>query len=202
MILEQFKALIFDMDGTLVDSMPLHLAAWIATSQEYGFHCDAEWLYAHGGVPSRKIAALIAQQQQLTLDPELVARRKTAHYVASIANAVPFPQMAALVAQAYGCWPMAIGTGSLRSNAERILEQSGLGRYIQTIVAAEDVSAHKPAPDTFLRAAELLGVAPSDCLVFEDTAIGCDAALAAGMACVMVVDGVPMWKGLTYPSRE
>ncbi|MFC3912756.1 HAD family hydrolase [Pseudaeromonas sharmana] len=199
MILERFKALIFDMDGTLVDSMPLHLAAWMATAQEYGFQCDAQWLYAHGGVPSRKIAAKLASQQNLTLDPQQVAATKTAHYVARIASATPFPEMMSLVERAHGHWPMAIGTGSLHANAERILEQSGLGRFIHTVVAADDVLEHKPAPDTFLQAARLLQVKAEDCLVFEDTEIGCQAALAAGMACVMVVDGVPDWSGVRYP---
>ena len=194
---QDFNALIFDMDGTLVDSMPLHLAAWQQTAQEFGFVCDQEWLYAHGGVPSRKIAALIAHEQQIALDPEAVARCKTAHYVAMIEQATPFPAMVALVQQAAATLPMAIGTGSLHANAERILAQSGLGLYIHTVVAADDVQGHKPAPDTFLLAAERLGVVAADCLVFEDTEIGRLAALAAGMDCVMVVEGAPDWATLT-----
>ena len=194
---QRYKALIFDMDGTLVDSMPLHLAAWQQTAQEFGFVCDQEWLYAHGGVPSRKIAALIAHEQQIALDPEAVARCKTAHYVAMIEQATPFPAMVALVQQAATTLPMAIGTGSLHANAERILAQSGLGLYIHTVVAADDVQGHKPAPDTFLLAAERLGVVAADCLVFEDTEIGRLAALAAGMDCVMVVEGAPDWATLT-----
>jgi beta-phosphoglucomutase family hydrolase len=193
---QHYKALIFDMDGTLVDSMPLHLAAWQQTAREFGFVCDADWLYAHGGVPSRKIVALLAQQQRIELDADTVARTKTAHYVATIENATPFPAMVELVTLAAGTLPMAIGTGSLHSNAERILQQSGLGQYIHTVVAADDVSVHKPAPDTFLLAAQRLGIEPTDCLVFEDTAIGREAALAAGMDCVMVVDGQPDWSTL------
>lgn len=88
--------------------------------------------------------ALLAQQQGLDLDAEAVARRKTAHYVATIAQARPFPAMVGLVKAAHGQRPMAIGTGSLRSNAALILQQSGLGQYIQTLVAADDVSQHKP----------------------------------------------------------
>jgi len=194
---QRYKALIFDMDGTLVDSMPLHLAAWQQTAQEFGFVCDQEWLYARGGVPSRKIAALIAHEQQIELDSEAVARCKTAHYVTMIEQATPFPAMVELVQQAATTLPMAIGTGSLHANAERILRQSGLGLYIHTVVAADDVQGHKPAPDTFLLAADRLGVAAADCLVFEDTEIGRLAALAAGMDCVMVVEGAPDWTTLT-----
>lgn len=197
--MDEFKALIFDMDGTLVDSMPLHLAAWQQLAAECGFQCDPDWLYAHGGVPSRKIAAMLIAQHGLTLDPADMARRKTAYYVERIGEATPFPAMMQLVREQYGRKPMAIGTGSLRSNAETILAQSGLGHFIQAVVAADDVSAHKPAPDTFLRAAALLGIAPGDCLVFEDTAIGRQAAQAAGMACVMIEDGMPNWRSLSRP---
>ncbi len=199
---QEFNALIFDMDGTLVDSMPLHLAAWQKTSREFGFTCDAQWLYEQGGVPSRKIVAMLAQQQGLDLDAEAVARRKTAHYVETIGQARPFPAMVELVKAAHGRHPMAIGTGSLRSNAVIILQQSGLGQYIQTVVAADDVTQHKPAPETFLRAAQLLAVEPRSCLVFEDTQIGCQAALAAGMACVLVREGAPDWATLVRPTSD
>lgn len=197
---QDFNALIFDMDGTLVDSMPLHLAAWQQTALEFGFCCDAQWLYELGGVPSRKIAALLAQQQGIELDAEAVACCKTAHYVALIGQARPFPAMIELVKAAYGSHPMAIGTGSMHSNAAIILRQSGLGQYIQTVVAADDVSLHKPAPETFLRAAQLLAVEPQGCLVFEDTQIGLQAARAANMASVLVRDGVPDWSTLSRPN--
>ena len=196
MKLEGFKALIFDLDGTLVDSMPLHVAAWQQTAPEYGLVVDGEWIHQYGGVPSRKIAAMLAAAQGVTLDCEAVARCKTAYYVAMIGQAVPFPAMLQLVQSMAGQLPMAIGTGSLRSNAGIILQQSGLGRYIQTLVAADDVTEHKPEPHTFLLAAQRLGVVPEQCLVFEDTLIGRQAAHAAGMKCVMVVDGEPDWNSL------
>ena len=196
MTLESFKGLIFDLDGTLVDSMPLHVAAWYKTAPEYGLSIDGEWIYRYGGVPSRKIAAMLGEAQGITLDCDAVARRKTAYYVAMIGQAAPFPAMLALVQSMDGILPMAIGTGSLRSNAELILQQSGLGRFIKTVVAADDVTEHKPKPDTFLLAAQRLGVPPELCLVFEDTQIGCQAAHAAGMKCVMVVNGEPDWNSL------
>ncbi|MGL4205753.1 MAG: HAD family hydrolase [Aeromonadaceae bacterium] len=196
MTLEDFKGLIFDLDGTLVDSMPLHVAAWCKTAPEYGLSVDGEWIYQYGGVPSRKIAAMLGEAQGITLDCDAVARRKTAYYVAMIGQATPFPAMLHLVQSMSGRVPMAIGTGSLRSNAELILEQSGLGEYIKTVVAADDVTEHKPQPHTFLLAAQRIGVPPEQCLVFEDTQIGRQAAHAAGMKCVMVVEGKPDWRSL------
>ena len=202
MQLDVFKALIFDLDGTLVDSMPLHIAAWFKTAPEFGLQVEASWLYQHGGVPSRKIAALLAREQQVEVDCEAAARRKTAYYLELIGQATPFPAMWQLVEQYHQRLPMAIGTGSLKGNAEIILQQSGLGQFIQTVVAAEDVENHKPQPDTFLLAAKKLGVAPGECLVFEDTEIGRQAAHAAGMACVMVRDGKPDWSSLDDNSNK
>lgn len=193
---DDFDALIFDLDGTLVDSMPLHIAAWFRAAPEFGLTVDAQWLYRHGGVPSRKIAAILAAEQQVELDCEAAARRKTAYYLELIGQATPFPAMRQLVEAQHGRLPMAIGTGSLKSNAETILEQSGLGQFIHTVVAADDVEQHKPNPDTFLLAAQRLGVAPGKCLVFEDTEIGRQAAHAAGMRCVMVREGQPDWTSL------
>lgn len=196
MTLEGVKGLIFDLDGTLVDSMPLHVAAWCKTAPEFGLSVDGAWIYQYGGVPSRKIAAILGEAQGVAIDCDAVAQRKTAYYVEMIGRAVPFPAMLQLVQSMAGLLPMAIGTGSLRSNAEIILKQSGLGEYIKTVVAADDVTEHKPQPHTFLLAAQRIGVPPELCLVFEDTQIGRQAAHAAGMKCVMVVDGEPDWDSL------
>lgn len=191
MPLTGFDALIFDLDGTLVDSMPLHLAAWKQASLVFGFHYDADWLYALGGVPSRKIVGIINEQQGLALDAEQVAGVKNQHYVKLLPRATVFPAMASLLEKWHSRLPMAVGTGSPRVNAEAVLQNTDLGRYMGAVVTADDVEQHKPNPDTFLLAAQRLGVAPERCLVFEDTQIGRQAALAAGMACVMVVDGEP-----------
>ncbi|MCW0505220.1 HAD family hydrolase [Aeromonas piscicola] len=192
MTLSGFQGLVFDLDGTLVDSMPLHLAAWAHTAREFGFHFDADWFYELGGMPSRKIALLVAEQQQIALDPLVVTRCKTDHYVANLHKVTVFPAMLELVQRHHGLLPMGIGTGSPRVNAEAVLRNTGLDRYFPVVVTADDVDLHKPHPDTFLLAARRLGVEPATCLVFEDTGIGVQAGQAAGMQTCMVRDGKPV----------
>lgn len=186
---EQYDALIFDMDGTLVDSMPLHLDAWALTSAEFGLPFDRVQLNEYGGIPTRKIVAILAEQHGLSIDIEAFARRKIALYMEQIDKAGVFPQMWELVRQHHGKVPMGIGTGSPRNQAERILRSTGLDAYISVLVSADDVTNHKPHPDTFLRVAEQLGANPANCLVFEDTRIGIQAGKAAGMATVLATEG-------------
>ncbi|MBL1376799.1 HAD family hydrolase [Zobellella iuensis] len=189
---EQFDGLLFDLDGTLVDTMPLHLASWELAAREFGFGYDADWLYDLGGVPSRKIVDIINSEQGLSLDGERVVQLKNGHYQRLLPQARPFPAMLALL-ERYADRPLAIGTGSSRINAEQVLRNTGLQAYFPVVITADDVSSHKPNPDTYLLAAQGLGLRPERCLVFEDTPIGRQAALAAGMGCVMVVAGQPVW---------
>ncbi len=149
MTLSGFQGLVFDLDGTLVDSMPLHLAAWAHTAREFGFHFDADWFYELGGMPSRKIALLVAEQQQIALDPLIVTRCKTEHYVANLHKATVFPAMLELVERYHGRIPMGIGTGSPRINAEAVLRNTGLDRYFPVVVTADDVSCTNPIPIRF-----------------------------------------------------
>ena len=186
---EQYDALIFDMDGTLVDSMPLHLDAWEATSAEFGLPFERAQLYEYGGIPTRKIVAMLAEQQGLDIDIDAFTRRKIALYMEHIDKVSVFPQMWELVKHHHGKVPMGIGTGSPRNQAELILKSTGLDAYISVVVSADDVTNHKPHPDTFLQVAEQLGANPANCLVFEDTNIGIQAGKAGGMATVLATEG-------------
>ncbi|HDX8642939.1 MULTISPECIES: HAD family hydrolase [unclassified Aeromonas] len=186
---EQYDALIFDMDGTLVDSMPRHLDAWEATSAEFGLPFDRAQLNEYGGIPTRKIVAILAEQHGLSIDVEAFTHRKVALYMEHIQQVSVFPTMWELVRRCHGKVPMGIGTGSPRNQAESILKSTGLDAYIQVVVSADDVVNHKPHPDTFLQVAEQLGANPANCLVFEDTQIGLQAGRAAGMETVLVLEG-------------
>ncbi|WP_421246962.1 HAD family hydrolase [Aeromonas sanarellii] len=186
---EQYDALIFDMDGTLVDSMPLHLDAWEQTSAEFGLPFDRAQLNEYGGIPTRKIVAMLAEQHGLAIDVEAFARRKVALYLEHIDKVSVFPAMWELVKGCHGKVPMGIGTGSTRAHAAHILRQTGLDAFIPVLVSADDVVNHKPHPDTFLKVAEQLGANPANCLVFEDTPIGLEAGRAAGMETLLVHQG-------------
>jgi beta-phosphoglucomutase family hydrolase len=192
-LFEQYDALIFDMDGTLVDSMPLHLDAWQITCEEFQLSFDRALLNSYGGIPTRKIVAMLAEQQGVTIDIDAFVRRKIDLYLQHIGEVTLFPAMAELVRAQYGKIPMGIGTGAPRDQAQQILRNTGLDALIPVLISADDVQNHKPNPDTFLKVAERLGVAPHRCLVFEDTEIGIQAGKAAGMATILATEGMLEW---------
>ncbi|NCB55970.1 MAG: beta-phosphoglucomutase family hydrolase [Gammaproteobacteria bacterium] len=196
-LLEKYDGFVFDLDGTLVDSMPLHLAGWKHAAAVYGFHYDATWFYNLGGVPSRKIAKLVAETQNLDLDLDAVTKVKSDYYQEVISKATVFPAMKELVTNLFHHRPLAIGTGSMRVNTEIVLANNGLRSYFQVLTTSDDVVHHKPNPDTFLLSAAKINVKPSRCLVFEDTEIGLQAAQEGKMDCVLIREGKPDWNTFT-----
>ncbi|MEH0664901.1 beta-phosphoglucomutase family hydrolase [Vibrio scophthalmi] len=185
-LLHSYQGLIFDMDGTLIDTMPAHLLAWEKTAEHFQFPFTREWLHGLGGMPSFKIVAEVNSKYGLTLDPNEVAQFKMATFSSLDDHGEPIQTTMAILDHFYGKKPLAVGTGSQRQSAMRLLEKANLIEKLDAIVTASDVEHHKPNPDTFLLAAEQLKLAPSQCVVFEDTHLGRQAAHAGGMDCVMV----------------
>src|SRR5574344_638897 len=192
--LKKYKGIIFDLDGTLVDSMPLHIQAWEKTLLDYNIVVNTAWLYAHGGVPSFKIArSLINEFDNLkSISEEQLAKNKNKNYLETINQVKIFPEILNLIKffKQEGM-PMAIGTGTLRTNAEYIVNNTELRNYISVIVSADDVVNHKPHPDTFIEASRRIGVSPNHSLVFEDTPLGIEAAIKGGFNTILVENGIP-----------
>ena len=181
-----FRAFIFDCDGTLADNMPLHFAAWSRAMADFGGSYPEELFYEWGGVPTAEIVRRLNAKFGLDLGVDEVVLRKEAYYRAMIPEVQAKHDVVALVREHCGQKPMAVASGGHRDLVERTLHALGIRAMFDVVVAAEDYKRGKPWPDPFLAAAERLGVAPEHCLVFEDTETGAEAARAAGMAWVMV----------------
>ena len=183
-----FAGYIFDLDGTLIDTMPLHYRAWDAAMQHVGLRgpLDEELFYSLGGVPTLKVAELIAQHYGLTIDPQAVFHYKEARFGELQAEAKLIEPVVAIARRVARTHPVAIASGGPRVVVRRSLELAGLDGLFKVVVSADDVVHGKPAPDMFLLAARQMGVEATNCLVFEDAEPGMRAAEAAGMKWVRV----------------
>ena len=189
---EDIKALIFDVDGTLADSMPVHLEAWKEVGEKHGFYYTREDLERYAGMSGQEIVGVISDKFALQLDPDRIVEEKEAAFLKNLDQVKPIHPVVRLLEDYQGRLPVAAGTGGFRRVATQILDSIGVLDKIDTLVSADDVKKHKPHPDTFLKCAELLGIAPQHCMVFEDAELGFQAARNAGMH---VVDVRPWYNG-------
>jgi beta-phosphoglucomutase family hydrolase len=181
-----FKAYLFDCDGTIVDSMPLHYVAWKRVLGEQGCSFSEELFYAWGGMPIRAIIAALNEEQGLSMPVEETALNKERYYTEMIEDLKAIPEVLAHIEDQHGKIPFAVVSGSTRDSVETSLGALGLLGRFDTLVCAGDYAKGKPDPEPFLTAARRLGVKPEECLVFEDAETGVAAARAAGMAVVKV----------------
>jgi len=181
-----FRAYLFDCDGTIVDSMPLHYIAWTKALDEWGATFDEALFYSWGGKPPVEIVAALNQMQNLQMPVAAVAELKENYYFQLLPQLKPVPEVLEHIKLQYGRIPFAVVSGSTRESIVKSLTTVNLLDRFSVLVGAEDYTRSKPAPDAFLTAAERLSVAPGDCLVFEDTEMGIQAATAAGMASVRI----------------
>lgn len=182
-----FKAYLFDCDGTIADSMPLHYVAWKKALAEWGCEFPERTFYAWGGMPAAEIVATLAAQQGLTMPAEEVAHRKEDLYYEILHELQAVPEVLEQIEKNHGRIPFAVVSGSTRDSVTKSLAALGILDKFDTLVCAGDYTKSKPDPEPFLTAAKRLGVAPADCLVFEDTEMGIQAATAAGMASVKIL---------------
>jgi HAD superfamily hydrolase (TIGR01509 family) len=185
-----FRAYLFDLDGTVADSMPLHLITWQQAAHEFGGTFPEDLFWQWGGIPLPKTVEMLNERFGYHMDPTTVVHRKEQLYLELLDPVLdrihPIKAVAAHVAKQHGHLPMAIVSGSPRLTIERTLAALHMADCFQAIVAAEDYAHGKPHPEPFLTAAKLLNVPPQDCLVFEDAEAGIQSAIAAGMQYVRV----------------
>jgi beta-phosphoglucomutase-like phosphatase (HAD superfamily) len=180
------RGIIFDCDGTLADTMPLHWRAWQVITERHRLHLPEERFYALGGVPSRDILKMLSQEQGIPLDHLAVAREKEAEYRPLIAQVEPINTVVGIARENYGRIPLAVASGGTRVIIEQVLDHLGIRHLFKAIVTSEDVAKQKPEPDIFIEAARRIGVAPRFCRAYEDTDLGMQAIRAAGMEAVDV----------------
>ncbi|MGZ0657336.1 HAD family hydrolase [Coraliomargarita sp. W4R53] len=181
-----YDGLVFDMDGTLADTMPTHFIAWSRSMAEQGIVFSEERFYALGGVPANVIVDMLAKEQGKSVDADAIAEAKEELFLELLKDVQPIIPVRAIAEFHHGLMPMAIATGSPKWVAERILKSLGIHDWFGAIVGAENVENPKPAPDTYLRAAELIGVDPKRCHAFEDTELGMQSARNAGMTVINI----------------
>jgi HAD superfamily hydrolase (TIGR01549 family) len=182
----EIKALIFDCDGTLADTMPLHWLAWQAITSRHNVIFPEDRFYALGGVPSRHILQMLREEQRLSIDPIAVSREKEEEYLKLMAQVGPIHEVVEIAKDHAGKLPMAVASGGTRPVIEKVLRHLNIRELFAAVVTSEDVEHQKPAPDIFLEAARRLGVPAKNCRAYEDTDIGLTAIRTAGMDAVDV----------------
>jgi len=175
------RGLIFDIDGTICDTMPVHYIAWRDTAKEYGIDFTIPLFESVTGMPALETCQFLKEKFNKNFDPEEFARIKELRYEENIYKVKPVEPVVELIHEYHGKLPMACGTGGYRRLAWKALEMVGVKDYFEHVVSAEDVKKHKPDPETFLTAASLIHINPTDCQVFEDGKLGLQAAESAGM---------------------
>ena len=180
---DYIKGLIFDLDGTLANTMPFHMKAWKQACQSFGMDMSSEFLRSFTGTPGKNIAyALIKYySKEGFIDPDVIAEQKKENFINMQHLVEEVKPVADIVRKYHGILPMALGTGGHRDTAIRTLETIEMLQYFDHIVTADDVSNHKPDPETFIRCAGLLDVSPVKIMVFEDGDLGIKAARTVGM---------------------
>jgi len=180
------KGIVFDCDGTLADTMPIHWKVWNAIAARHKLHFPEDRFYALGGVPSRDILKMLGEEQGVKLDPLAVAHEKETEYLKMLSHVGPIPLVVNVARENFGKIPMAVASGGNRPIIEQVLTHLGIRELFAAVVTSEDVVNQKPAPDIFLEAARRIGVPPQFCRAYEDTDLGLQAIRAAGMEAIDV----------------
>lgn len=191
MTLPNIKAIIFDLDGTLVNTEPLHCEAWLSVLEKRGYHYDQDWFRQWIGKADRFLAQGVIDEHDLDIVPRVLQKEKESlFHQLTEKETQTFPGLTELLNQLKGQLPMAIATNSSRRDAEKIFIPTQLNQWMDAVVTADDVEQLKPDPSMYLLAAQKIGATPESCLVIEDSASGAQAAKTAGMYVIGVTSSV------------
>ena len=180
------KGLIFDCDGTLADTMPMHWRAWQVIAGKYKLHFPQDRFYSLGGVPSKDILKMLAEEQGVTLDHVAAGHEKENEYLPFLSRVEPVHAVVEIAKANFGKIPMAVASGGTQPIITQVLEHLKIRHLFKAVVTNEMVKRQKPAPDIFLEAARRIGVEPKFCRAYEDTDLGMQAIESAGMEAVDV----------------
>ena len=182
----QPKGLIFDCDGTLADTMPMHWRAWQQIATKYKLQFPQDRFYSLGGVPSAHILEMLSKEQGVPLDPVAAGHEKENAYLPYLSSIQPVYAVVQIAKDNFGKVPMAVASGGTQKIIVQVLEQLKIRDLFKAVVTSEMVKRQKPAPDIYLEAARRIGVEPQFCRAYEDTDLGMQAIRAAGMEAVDV----------------
>jgi len=176
------RGLIFDCDGTLVDSMPLHFEVWNSVLHRHNLDLIEDRFYQWAGLPVDQIIQLLADEKGLKVDIPAIAKERDAEFHNRPASELrPVEPVVAIARRYRGQLPMAVATGSTQASAEASLRAIGVLDWFDAVVSSHEAGRPKPAPDVFLLAADRIGIPPADCVALEDGNAGLESARAAGM---------------------
>lgn len=173
--------LVFDCDGTLVDTMPLHLRLWNEGLKPYGVQVPDAFIHAHAGKPTEVIVEIVNAEFGVAIEPIAFREEKEGRFQQRFGECGPIEPVVETARRHRGVLPMAVVSGGVLGNVEPTLRSIDAWEWFDAVLTADDPIAPKPAPDLFLAAAERLGVPADKCHAFEDADAGIDAARAAGM---------------------
>lgn len=175
--------LVFDCDGTLADTMPLHYIAWRDTLKRNDVEFSEDRFYAMAGQPTVHIVRVLLEEQGVSGDPKTIAVEKEAAFLNVLPQVEPIEPIVSIARKYRETKKMGVGSGSNHAVVLQVLEHIGLTDFFDAIVGAEATERHKPEPDVFLEVARQIGVEPTKCRVYEDADLGIEAAHRAGMTC-------------------